>query len=147
MKADRARRGRKRIDRYPPNRGRCARSVAPERRALEPRGRHDRISDRNARVGEGTIAVIGGTEVFELFLPLYDAFHLTRAAHAAIPGGSAGFPGGRPGRDAGDVLARHGLRAGPQRELDAAAGITLVHVGTALPIMQACCPEIGSAPA
>ena len=78
------------------------------------------------RAGEGTIAVIGGTEVFGLFLPLYDAFHLTRAAYAAIPRGLPLFPEVGPDAAAGDVLARHGLRAGPQRELDAVAGITLV---------------------
>ncbi len=75
--------------------------------------------------GEGTIAIIGGTEIFGLFLPLYDAFHLTRAAHAAIPGGLPLFPEVGAHAAPGDVLARHGLRAGPQRELDAAAGITL----------------------
>src|SRR4029077_15552567 len=30
-------------------------------------------------VGDGTAAVIGGREVFSLFLPLYDTFHLSRA--------------------------------------------------------------------
>src|SRR5271163_3584528 len=38
-------------------------------------------------IGGGPIAVIGGTEVFGLFLPLYDAFHLTSAANAVIPAG------------------------------------------------------------
>ena len=76
--------------------------------------------------GEGTIAVIGGTEVFGLFLSLYDAFHLTRAARATIPGGLPLFPEVGPDAAPEDVLARHGLRAGPRRDLDAAAGITLV---------------------
>jgi dihydrofolate reductase len=76
-------------------------------------------------VGDGVIAVIGGTEVFDLFLPLYDAFHLTRAAHAHLPGGRPLFP--QVGADATpqDVLARNGLQAGPPRDIDAAAGITL----------------------
>src|SRR5271155_4995403 len=43
-------------------------------------------------VGAGTAAIIGGTEVFGMFLPLYDAFHLTRAAFAEIPGGRPLFP-------------------------------------------------------
>lgn len=77
-------------------------------------------------VGEGTIAIIGGPEVFELFLPLYDAFHLTHAARAAIPGGLPVFPEVGPKVTPADVLSRYGLRAGPQRDLDAAAGITLV---------------------
>ena len=43
-------------------------------------------------VAEGAVAVIGGTDVYGLFLPLYDSFHLTRAAHAQIPGGRPLFP-------------------------------------------------------
>lgn len=75
--------------------------------------------------GAGTIAVIGGTEVFGLFLPLYDAFHLTRAANAEIPGGRPLFP--QVGAQAApeDVFVREGLRPGPRRVLDAAAGVTL----------------------
>jgi dihydrofolate reductase len=73
----------------------------------------------------GTIAIIGGTEVFELFLPLYDAFHVTLAERARIAGGRPLFT--EVGRNAtpSDVLARHGLRPDPPRDLDAAAGITL----------------------
>jgi dihydrofolate reductase len=75
--------------------------------------------------GDGPIAVIGGTEIFGLFLPRYDAFHLTRAAHAHIPNGQPVFPDVGPQATPEDVLARHGMRAGPQRDIDAAAGITL----------------------
>ncbi len=76
-------------------------------------------------IGDGTIAIIGGTDVFGLFLSLYDAFHLTRADRAVIPHGRPLFPGVGPDMAVEDVLARHGLRPGPQRNLDAAAGITL----------------------
>jgi dihydrofolate reductase len=76
-------------------------------------------------IGDGTIAIIGGTNVFGLFLPLYDAFHLTRANRAVIPHGRPVFPGVGPDMTAEDVLAHHGLRPGPRRDLDAAAGITL----------------------
>lgn len=76
-------------------------------------------------VGEGPIAAIGGTDMFGLFLPLYDAFHLTRAAHARIPGGRPVFPDVGPNTTPEDVLARHGLRPAPQRVIDAPAGITL----------------------
>lgn len=77
-------------------------------------------------VGDGPIAIIGGTEIFGLFLPCYDAFHLTRAAHAHIPNGQPLFPQGGPGTTPEDVLARHGLRPGPPCDIDAAAGVTLV---------------------
>jgi dihydrofolate reductase len=76
-------------------------------------------------VGDGSIAVIGGTEVFGWFLPLYDTFHLTRAANARMPGGRPLFPQVGPNTTPQDVLARCGLRAGPPRDIDAAAGIML----------------------
>lgn len=75
---------------------------------------------------DGAVAAIGGTEVFSMFLPVYDAFHLSRAAGAKIPGGLPVFTGVGPNVTPEDVLAQHGLRPGPQRELDAAAGVTVV---------------------
>jgi dihydrofolate reductase len=75
--------------------------------------------------GPGTIAILGGTEVFGLFLPRYDAFHLTRAARAQIPGGRPVFPEVGPQMTPEEVLGRHGLRPDPPRDIDAAAGITL----------------------
>jgi dihydrofolate reductase len=81
---------------------------------------------RQLGVTEGTIAVIGGSEVFSQFLPLYDAFHLSRAANAKIPGGIPVFTEVGPNATPEDVLARHGLKAGPRRDLDKAAGISLV---------------------
>jgi dihydrofolate reductase len=77
------------------------------------------------QIGDGPIAVIGGTEVFGLFLPLYDAFHLTRAATAHIPSGRPLFPQVGPTTTPEDVLADHGLRPGAARDIDHAAGITL----------------------
>jgi dihydrofolate reductase len=76
-------------------------------------------------VADGPIAVIGGSDVFGLFLPLYDAFHLTRAAFAQIPGGRPLFPQLGLHSTPEDVLARHGLKPGLRRDIDAAAGITL----------------------
>jgi dihydrofolate reductase len=76
-------------------------------------------------IHDGTIAIIGGTDVFDLFLPLYDGFHLTHAAHATIPRGRPVFSEVGPQVTPEDVLTRHGLQSGPQREIDAAAGITM----------------------
>jgi dihydrofolate reductase len=75
---------------------------------------------------DGVIAVIGGPEVFSLFLPRYDRFHLSRAANASIPGGRAVFNEVGPNATPEDVLARHGLKPGPRRDLDAAAGVSVV---------------------
>jgi dihydrofolate reductase len=76
--------------------------------------------------GDGAVAIIGGTEVFSMFLPLYDAFHLSRAAHAKIPGGRPVFNEVGPNATPEDVLTRHGLKPGPRRDLDAAAGVSEV---------------------
>jgi len=76
-------------------------------------------------VGGGTVAIIGGPDVFSMFLPLYDVFDLTRAAFAQIPAGRPLFPSVSPRLPPEDVLAGHGLKPGPRQDIDAAAGITL----------------------
>lgn len=76
-------------------------------------------------VANGVIAILGGTDVFDLFLPLYDAFHLTRAAHARIPNGRPVFSAVGPQKTPEAVLAGIGLKPGHWRDLDAAAGIGL----------------------
>ena len=80
-----------------------------------------------ARLGidEGKVAIVGGTEIFGLFLPRYEAFHLTRVAGVRLPGGRPVFPG-VPARSPEDCLAAAGLRPGPSRMLDAARGASLV---------------------
>jgi dihydrofolate reductase len=75
---------------------------------------------------DGTVAIIGGPEAFDLFLPRYDAFHLSRAANATIPGGRAVFTAVGPTTTPEDVLAAHGLKPSPRHDLDAAAGVTVV---------------------
>ena len=74
----------------------------------------------------GLLAVIGGTEPFGLFLEIgYDAFHLSRASQARLPGGRPVFPG-IPPRTPEALLARHGLKPGPAQVLDDKAGLTMV---------------------
>ena len=77
-------------------------------------------------VTDGVVAVIGGPEVFSLFLPLYDAFHLSRVADVTIPGGVPPFTEVGPNATPEDVLARRGFKPGPRRELDSAAGVSVV---------------------
>jgi dihydrofolate reductase len=76
--------------------------------------------------GDGTIAVIGGPEVFSLFLPLYDAFNLSHAANAKIPGGLAVFTEVGPHATPEDVLRQRGFTPGPPRDLDREAGVSVV---------------------
>ena len=76
---------------------------------------------------DGMLAVIGGPEVNQLFLDRgYDAFHLSRVAGVMLPGGRPVFPAVGRAQTPEDVLAAYGLRPGPERVLDKAAGATLV---------------------
>jgi len=73
----------------------------------------------------GPLAIIGGTEVFGLFLAMgYDVFHLSRATRLRLPGGRPVFPG-VGARTPEDLLTERGLKPGPEKMLDAAAGLTL----------------------
>jgi dihydrofolate reductase len=71
------------------------------------------------------IAVIGGTDVFGLFLDLFDVFHLTRAPGIWLPGGRPVFPQ-VPARDPEQVLTEHGMQPGPVQVLDPTCDLTLV---------------------
>ncbi len=72
-----------------------------------------------AGVTSGTIAVIGGPSVFDLFMDRYDTFWLSQAARVRLPGGEPCF-GGVPDRSPQEVLASYGLTAGASQTLDAA---------------------------
>jgi hypothetical protein len=68
----------------------------------------------------GTVAIIGGPQVYTLFLKLgYDVFHLSRARKVRLPGGLPVFTretagGGEPQA----ALTAAGFRPGPTRLLD-----------------------------
>jgi dihydrofolate reductase len=86
----------------------------------------EQAADAIGAAADRPIAVIGGTDVFSMFLPRYDAFHLSHAARAKIPGGQPVFTEVGPDVTPDDVLARAGLKPGPRRELDPAAGVFVV---------------------
>jgi hypothetical protein len=69
--------------------------------------------------------VIGGPDVFALFLDRYDFFHLSRAPNVWLPGGCPVFPD-VPARTPEDILAAHGLTPDPPIMLDAGKGLALV---------------------
>jgi dihydrofolate reductase len=71
-------------------------------------------------------AVIGGPEVFALFLDRYDVFHLSRVPGVRLPGGRPVFPE-VPARTPEEVLAAHGLVPDPRQVLDPQKGLTLVN--------------------
>ena len=72
----------------------------------------------------GTVAILGGTEIFSLFLPRYDVFHLWRVAGLRLSGGRPVFPQ-VPQFRAEAVLASSKLTPTAQLPLDVARGVTL----------------------
>ncbi|HXD43691.1 MAG TPA: dihydrofolate reductase [Pseudolabrys sp.] len=69
--------------------------------------------------------IIGGTEVFGLFLGRYDAFFLTRGPRVRLEGGRPVFPG-VPALTPEQVLGGAGLVADKPLILDAVNGIAVV---------------------
>jgi hypothetical protein len=72
-----------------------------------------------AGVAFGVAAIIGGPDVFGMFLDRYDTFWLSQAHGLKIPGGEGCFPG-VPRKTPQDILSAHGLKAADVRKLDAA---------------------------
>jgi dihydrofolate reductase len=78
-------------------------------------------------VNQGTIAILGGPYVYDVFLDGgFDAFYLCRAAHVTLPGGVAVFPQVNTERTPEDVLEQFGYDAGPVETLDEANAVTYV---------------------
>jgi hypothetical protein len=77
-----------------------------------------------AGVASGTVAIIGGPVVFDMFMDRYDTFWLSEAPHVRLPGGEGCFVG-VPERTPHEVLAAHGLAPGAPFVLDAADEVTV----------------------
>ena len=77
-----------------------------------------------AGVSSGTVAIIGGPRVFDLFMDRYDIFWLSRAGRLRLPGGEPCF-GGVPAQSPEDILAAHGMSAGAAQTLDAANDLSV----------------------
>ncbi len=87
----------------------------------------DAIGQPNDRV-----AIIGGTDVFGMFLDRYDVFFLSRAPGAKLPNGRPVFPG-VPDETPEQVMTRHGLRAAERQLLDESNGIIVTAWRRGLP--------------
>ena len=104
-------------------------SLAPDSRnpkALRWNPKGASLEEAWAELGaEGDVlAVVGGTEVFGLFLEMgYDDFFLSRA-EASVPDGRPVFPGGLTPEEA---LERHGMVLKETRVLDQASNTTVQH--------------------
>jgi hypothetical protein len=92
---------------------------SPKARLWNPEGAS--LEDACAALGlrSGTVAVIGGPQVFTLFLKLgYDCFHLSRAIKVRLPGGMPVFGRETFGGDPDATLLAAGLKAQPLVRLD-----------------------------
>ena len=66
----------------------------------------------------GTVAVLGGPDIYRYFLELgYDDFYLSRADKVRLPGGVPLFGRG-PGKTLEELMSGAGLKPGPVQRLD-----------------------------
>jgi dihydrofolate reductase len=72
----------------------------------------------------GKIAVLGGPSIYEMFLPRYSAFSLSRAGNLWLPGGTTLFPSMGQDRAAEDLLRAAGLALEATRVLDGENALT-----------------------
>ena len=77
-----------------------------------------------AGIASGTVAIIGGPGVFDMFMDRYDTFWLSVAPKVRLPGGEPCF-GGVPARTPQQILAGHGLKPGDAVMLDPADGVAV----------------------
>ena len=98
----------------------------PRARLWNPAGCSLETAMAGLGVRDAVVAVIGGTNVFGLFLDRYDAFFLTRAPNVRLPGGRPIFSGVPP-MTPEEVLAEHGLECARRQVLDAAADLAVEH--------------------
>jgi dihydrofolate reductase len=77
-----------------------------------------------AGVRSGTVAIIGGPEVFGMFMNRYDTFWLSQAPRVRLPRGEPCFPG-VPARSPEEILAAHGLKPGEAQILDSANDVSV----------------------
>lgn len=87
-------------------------------------------------VPNGSVGVIGGTEVFGMFLNRYEIFYLSRAPGVHLPGGRPVFPE-VPAKTPEEVLTHHGLEPGRRQVLDMEKGVAVVSWYRLLKIVSA----------
>jgi hypothetical protein len=94
----------------------------PKATLWNPAGASFETACERAGVRSGTIAIIGGPEVFDMFMDRYETFWLSQAPKVRLSGGEPVFSG-VPQRSPQEILAAHGLRSGESQVLDAAEGV------------------------
>lgn len=78
----------------------------------------------HAGVHSGAIAIIGGPDVFDMFMDRYDTFWLSQAPRVKLPGGEPVFSG-VPMQTPQEILSQHGLAPDESRILDAADDVSV----------------------
>jgi dihydrofolate reductase len=89
----------------------------PQASLWNPAGASFEAACDRAGVHAGTVAIIGGPDVFGMFMDHYDTFWLSVAPRVRLPGGEPCFPG-VPARSPQQILAAHGLKAAKSQVLD-----------------------------
>ena len=96
----------------------------PKALLWNPAGASFETACERAGVTSGTVAIIGGPGVFDMFMDRYDTFWLSLAPKVRLPGGEPCFPGVGP-RTPQQILASHGLKAGEAQMLDPAYEVSV----------------------
>lgn len=96
----------------------------PKATLWNPAGAAFEAACDQAGVQSGTVAIIGGPDVFQMFMDRYDTFWLSEAPRVRLPGGEPCFPG-VPSHSPQEILAAHGLHAGDAEILDADHGVSV----------------------
>ena len=105
--------------------GAIARDPSNPRATLwNPAGATFEAACDGAGVRSGTIAIIGGPDVFGMFMDRYETFWLSQAPRVRLPDGEPCFAG-VPRQSPQQILAAHGLSAGDAQILDSAAGVSV----------------------
>jgi hypothetical protein len=96
----------------------------PKATLWNPAGASFEAACDRAGVHAGSVAIIGGPTVFDMFMDRYDTFWLSLAPNVRLPGGEPVFPG-VPQQTPVEILRQHGLTPGERRILDEANGVTV----------------------
>jgi dihydrofolate reductase len=96
----------------------------PKATLWNPAGASFEQAAKAAGVGSGTVGIIGGPDVFALFMDRYDTFWLSQAPKVKIPGGEGCFPG-VPELTPQQILSSHGLKPGTPQLIDAAENVSV----------------------
>jgi dihydrofolate reductase len=97
---------------------------SPKTTLWNPSGAPFETACDHAGVHAGTIAIIGGPEVFDTFMDRYDTFWLSQAPQVRLPDGEPVFSG-VPRHTPQEILSSHGLKSGQSQLLDADNGVTV----------------------